>query len=72
VAALTRYPDWIYPLDYGFIPGTVGGDGHPVDVFVGTEQTGLRAALVVRHDDVEELKLLWNMSDEEASKLECS
>lgn len=60
-----RYPGWTYPLDYGYIPGTTGGDGRPVDVFVGSGASGLRAALVVRHDAVEELKLLWNTSDDE-------
>ncbi len=55
-----RYPGWTYPLDYGFIPGTIGGDGREVDVFCGTADSGLTAALVVRHDGHEELKLLWN------------
>ena len=22
-----RYPDWIYPLDYGYLQGTLAGDG---------------------------------------------
>jgi len=35
------YPSVIYPLDYGFIPGTVGTDGAPVDVFVGSGDAGL-------------------------------
>jgi inorganic pyrophosphatase len=60
-----RYPGWRYPLDYGFIPGTVGGDAHEVDVFCGTADSGLNAAFAVRHDDIEELKLLWNASPEE-------
>lgn len=65
-----RYPGWTYPLDYGFVPGTVGGDGQPVDVFVGTDARGLAAALLVRHDDVEELKLLWNTSASEIESAE--
>lgn len=63
-----RYPGWTYPLDYGFVPGTVGGDGHPVDVFIGTADTGLRVALLVRHDHVEELKLLWNVTEDEVEQ----
>lgn len=35
------YPSVIYPLDYGFIPGTTGTDGDPVDVFLGSDDTGL-------------------------------
>jgi inorganic pyrophosphatase len=60
-----RYPGWIYPLDYGFIPGTVGGDGKEVDVFCGSAGNGLTALLVVRHDAHEEIKLLWNTSPAE-------
>ena len=54
----------IYPLDYGYIPGTVGGDGDGVDVFVGSANTGLTAALIT-HDlgkGVHELKQLWNLA----------
>ncbi len=31
-----RHPHrgFIYPLNYGDVPGTVGGDGEPVDVYV--------------------------------------
>ena len=38
-SAHPRYPDMIYPLDYGYIPGTVGGDGAEVDLFIGTART---------------------------------
>jgi Inorganic pyrophosphatase len=26
-----RHPDLIYPVNYGEIPGTLSGDGHPID-----------------------------------------
>ena len=68
-SAHPSYPDMIYPLDYGYIPGTVGGDGAEVDVFAGTAPTGLQAALLTT-DTLKgdrELKLLWNMTDEEMS-----
>jgi inorganic pyrophosphatase len=35
------YPSVIYPLDYGYIPGTTSTDGEPVDVFVGNGGVGL-------------------------------
>ncbi len=60
------YPGWTYPLDYGFVPGTVAPDGAEIDVFCGTAQSGLRAALIVSHDGHTEPKLLWNVTDAEA------
>ena len=54
------YPSVIYPLDYGFLPGTVGTDGEPVDAFVGTGSQGLVGLLLTtdhRQGD-REMKLL--------------
>lgn len=31
-----RYPDFIYPLDYGYLQGTRSGDGDGIDVWVGS------------------------------------
>jgi inorganic pyrophosphatase len=31
-----RYPDLIFPLDYGYLKGTSGGDGDGIDVWLGT------------------------------------
>jgi inorganic pyrophosphatase len=31
-----RAPELIFPLDYGYLKGTVGGDGHEIDVWLGT------------------------------------
>jgi inorganic pyrophosphatase len=45
-SAHPEYPSVIYPLDYGFIPGTTGPDGEPVDVFVGSGTQGLVGALL--------------------------
>jgi inorganic pyrophosphatase len=66
-SAHPRYPAMIYPLDYGYIPGTVGGDGDEVDVFIGSGAAGLTAALVThdtRKGDIE-LKLLWRCTPAE-------
>ncbi|HET9111533.1 MAG TPA: inorganic diphosphatase [Ktedonobacterales bacterium] len=66
-SAHPRYPDMIYPLDYGYIPGTIGGDGAEVDVFVGSGDTGLTAALITYDQGKgdRELKLLWNATEVE-------
>jgi inorganic pyrophosphatase len=71
-SAHPRYPDRIYPVDYGYLPGTVGGDGHEVDVFAGSARTGLVGALVT-HDALkadDEIKLLWNVTDEDIGVIE--
>lgn len=31
-----QIPTLIYPLDYGFLSGTTSGDGHGVDVWIGS------------------------------------
>lgn len=68
--ACTPHPDYssiIYPLDYGFIPDTTGPDDEPVDVFVGTGDTGLVGLLLTtdhRQND-REMKLLFDCTPPE-------
>ena len=31
-----RYPDFIYPLDYGYLQGTRSGDSDGIDVWIGS------------------------------------
>jgi inorganic pyrophosphatase len=62
-----RYPEIIYPLDYGYVNGTLGTDGDAVDVFVGTATTGLVGAILTtdyRQQD-REAKLLFNCTPAE-------
>lgn len=35
-----RYPDFIYPLDYGYLEGTAAGDGGGIDVWRGSLPEG--------------------------------
>ena len=50
----------VYPINYGFIPGILGGDGEELDVFlVGVDTpvasyTGRIIGIVYRSDDVED------------------
>jgi len=62
-----EYPSVVYPLDYGFIPGTVGTDNEPVDVFVGSGVLGL-VGLILTADhrrDEREAKLLYGCTPPE-------
>lgn len=66
-SAHPEYPSVIYPMDYGYIPGTRGTDDEPVDVFVGSAPLGL-VGLVLTTDERRgdaEMKLLYNCSPAE-------
>ena len=65
-----KFPDTVYPLNYGYINGIIAGDGeeqdayilgvaHPVERF-----TGKIIAIVHRYDDVEEK---WVVCPEDVS-----
>ncbi|MHA0035242.1 inorganic diphosphatase [Deinococcus sp. PESE-13] len=55
-----RHPDLIYPVNYGEIPGTVSGDGHPIDAYLLGWETPLEeaegevAAVLLRENDAED------------------
>lgn len=54
------YPDVVYPVNYGYIPGVTAGDGEAQDAYVlGVDQpverfSGRVIARIIRRDDVEE------------------
>lgn len=63
----SRHPDHpsiIYPIDYGFVNETQATDGHELDLFCGTAETGLVGTMITidyrKHD--REFKLLYNCS----------
>ena len=62
------FPQIIYPLDYGFVPGSVATDGEPVDCFRGSaERLGL-VGLVITEDyrqDKRECNLLYGTTPAE-------
>lgn len=55
-----KHKDIYYPVNYGYIPGLIGGDGEEQDAYVlGVnkplqEFTGVVIAIIHRFDDVEE------------------
>ncbi len=60
-----------YKLDYGYIPGTKGGDGDGLDVFLGPNEDSDRAYWAVQQKDdgtFDEYKLLFGFEDEAAAR----
>lgn len=55
-----HYPDLVYPVNYGYIPGILGGDGQEQDCYVlGVKEPlkhfeGIVIAIIRRLDDIEE------------------
>ncbi|MFD6516842.1 inorganic pyrophosphatase [Rhodococcus sp. NPDC060176] len=67
-SAHPRYPTAIYPLDYGYLDGTVSADGDGIDLFRGSAVgTGVVAVAVIADivkKDVEVKILLECTADE--------
>lgn len=64
-----RYPDLIYPLDYGFLEGTRASDGGGIDVWVGHASQRSITGVVCTVDGVKrdvEIKILLGCTPAEA------
>jgi inorganic pyrophosphatase len=50
-----RYPEIVYPLDYGYLKGTSGGDGNEIDVWrgsmLGNKLTGIVCTVDIMKGD---------------------
>jgi inorganic pyrophosphatase len=69
-SAHPRYPEMIYPLDYGFLENTRAGDGDGIDVWIGSESNKTLTGILCTFDTLKrdaEIKLLigCNMEDVE-------
>ncbi len=68
-----RYPDLIFPLDYGYLKGTIGGDGDGIDVWQGTaghhKLTAIACTVDMKKRDGE-IKLIIGCTDEEIAIIE--
>lgn len=67
-SAHPKFESIIYPLDYGYLEGTTGGDGDGIDIWVGSgdksKVTGVVATVDVYKKDAE-LKILLGCSESE-------
>ena len=63
-----RYPDFIYPLDYGYLENTHAMDGGGIDLWRGSEPEGRLRGILVTVDGEKrdsEIKLLLGCTDAE-------
>jgi inorganic pyrophosphatase len=55
-----EHPELVYPVNYGYLPGTVSGDGEEIDAYIlgvsvpVREYDGVVIAVVNRKDDAED------------------
>jgi len=63
-----RYPNAIYPLDYGYLENTTASDGGGIDVWMGSLQTKLLTGILCTFDKIKrdaEIKLLIGCTQED-------
>lgn len=63
-----RFPDLIYRVDYGFIPGTSASDGQGIDVFRGSGNEKCVVGILCTLDSIKkdaEVKVLYSCTDED-------
>jgi len=63
-----RFPEIVYPLDYGYLNDTSGGDGNEIDVWRGSIKDEALMAVVCTVDTLKndtELKLLIGCTESE-------
>jgi inorganic pyrophosphatase len=65
-----RYPDFTYPLDYGYIENSKSSDGEGIDVWLGSQDSLTLSGLICTVDaskfDIE-MKLLLGCTKEECT-----
>ena len=63
-----RYPDLIYPLDYGYLENTTAGDGDGIDVWLGSRNDKTLTGILCTFDRLKrdaEIKLLIGCTAED-------
>ena len=65
VTAHPRYPNMIYPLDYGYLENTSAADGDGIDVWLGSMDTKILTGILCTFDRLKrdaEIKILIGCS----------
>lgn len=71
-SAHPRYPDYIYPFDYGYLGGTTSADGDGIDCWVGSQGNTEVTGIVTVVDGVKkdsEIKILIGCTNEDAQTI---
>ena len=70
-SAHPRYPDFTYPVDYGYLKNTASMDGGGIDVWLGTGDGGVNAVIctvdLLKKDS--EIKILIGCTREETAAI---
>ncbi len=72
-AAHPRYPDLIYPLDYGYLESTTAGDGDGIDVWLGSLNNKTLTGILCTFDRLKrdaEIKLLIGCTPEDLETIQ--
>ena len=67
-SAHPRYPNIIYPLDYGYLANTTTIDGNGIDIFVGSRSDGHIQGIICTVDSLKndaEIKIMYNCTESE-------
>lgn len=67
-----QYPDWLYPLDYGYLQGTLSMDNGGIDIWIGTSLENKIVGCIITVDSIKndsEVKLLYSCTDDEIAKV---
>ena len=71
-SAHPKFPNFIYPVDYGFLRGTQSSDGNELDIFVGTaerkEINGVLCTVDLAKKD-SEIKIIFACTEDELQKI---
>lgn len=67
-SAHPRYPEYIYPLDYGYLEGTESQDGDGIDIWLGSGDRNYISGILVIVDPIKkdsEIKVLLGCDENE-------
>ena len=63
-----RYPELIYPFDYGYLENTTSGDGDGMDIWIGSLNAKMLTGILCTFDKIKydaEIKLLVGCTHED-------